>query len=182
LSWDGSAENEEIKVAVLDLSEKELKRPSGEIEFRARRRNSEGSSKASNVIQQTLIAQGLSQTEPRRLVLEVFLNDHKPLTPATVHSQLPDRVNLASVYRTIALFCRLGILTEVDHVLEGRRYELSDNYREHHHHLICRQCGKTEDFEDCAIADVEKLIRRRFRFKVTRHDLRFFGLCQRCQR
>ena len=70
---------------------------------------------------------GYSQTEPRRLVLEVFLDDDKPMTPATVHKRLPSRnINLASVYRAIELFCRLGILTEVDHVSEGRRYELSD--------------------------------------------------------
>ena len=116
-------------------------------------------------------------------MLDVFLDEEKPLTPAAVHRRLPDRsINLASVYRTIELFCRLGVLTEVDHMPEGRRYELSDDYREHHHHLICRECGKTEDFEDCEMEEIEKLIRRRFRFKVTRHDLRFIGVCQRCQK
>ena len=137
---------------------------------------------ATDIIQKTLVVEGYSQTEPRRLVLEVFLDDDKPMTPAAVHKRLPDRsINLASVYRAIELFCRLGILTEVDHVSEGRRYELSDEYREHHHHLICRECGKTEDFQDCGVEKIEKLIRRRFRFQVTRHDLRFIGLCQRCQ-
>ena len=139
--------------------------------------------KSSDIIQRRVVGRGFSKTEPRRLVLEVFLNDDRPLTPAAVHAQLPDRnINLASVYRAIELFCRLGVLTEVDHVPEGRRYELSDDYREHHHHLICQRCGKTEDFEDCEMEEIEKLIRRRFRFQVTRHELRFIGLCGRCQR
>jgi Fur family transcriptional regulator, ferric uptake regulator len=139
--------------------------------------------KASEIIQRRVVGQGFSKTGPRRLVLEVFLNDHRPLTPAAVHKQLPNRnTNLASVYRTIDLFCRLGVLTEVDHVPEGRRYELSDDYREHHHHLICRGCGKTEDFEDCEMEQIERLIKKRFHFQVTRHELRFLGLCQRCQR
>jgi Fe2+ or Zn2+ uptake regulation protein len=30
--------------------------------------------------------------------------------------------------------------------------------------------------------EIEKLIRRRFRFQVTQHELRFLGLCQRCQK
>ena len=138
--------------------------------------------KASSIIQQSLVARGFSQTQPRRLVLEVFLRDAKPLTPAAVHNRLPERnINLASVYRSIELFCRLGVLTKVDYVDEGGRYELSDGYRDHHHHLICQKCGKTEDFKDCALQDIEKLIRRRFRFKVMRHELRFIGLCQRCQ-
>jgi Fur family ferric uptake transcriptional regulator len=139
--------------------------------------------KASEIIQRRVVRQGFSKTGPRRLVLEVFLNDQRPLTPAAVHKQLPNRnINLASVYRAIDLFCRLGVLTEVDHVPEGRRYELSDDYREHHHHLICRSCGKTEDFEDCEMEQIERLIKKRFHFQVTRHELRFLGLCQRCQR
>lgn len=144
---------------------------------------SEVVSKASEIIQKTLVAEGYSQTEPRRQVLEVFLDDDKPLTPAAVHKKLHDRnINLASVYRAIELFCRLGVLTEVDHVAEGQRFELSDEYRGHHHHLICGGCGKTEDIEDCEMEDIEKLISQRFRFKITRHELRFIGLCQRCQR
>jgi Fur family ferric uptake transcriptional regulator len=137
--------------------------------------------KASDIIQRRVVDQGYSKTEPRRLVLEVFLNDERPLTPAVVHGRLPDRrINLASVYRAIDLFCRLGVLMEVDHVSEGRRYELSDEYREHHHHLICRGCGKIQDFEDCFLEEFEKVIRRKAGFRVTRHDLKFFGLCRAC--
>ncbi len=140
-------------------------------------------SKALEIIQKTLVAEGHSQTKPRRQILEAFLDNDKPLTPSAVRKQLPDRnINLASVYRTIELFCRLGVLAEVDHVQEGHRYELSDEYRGHHHHLVCNSCGKTEDFEDCELEGLEKLIRRRFHFEITRHDLRFIGLCQRCQR
>jgi Fur family ferric uptake transcriptional regulator len=153
------------------------------LNFSLRQHNGKRVKKSSDIIQRTLVAEGFNQTEPRRLVLDVFLNEEEPLTPAAVHRRLPDRsINLASVYRAIELFCRLGVLAEVDHVAEGKRYELSDDYREHHHHLICQQCGKTEDFEDCEMEEIEKLIRRRFRFKVMRHDLRFIGVCSRCQK
>lgn len=153
------------------------------LNFSRNGRISDHVSKALEIIQKTLVAEGYSQTEPRRQVLEVFLENDKPLTPAAVHKKLSDRrINLASVYRAIELFCRLGLLTEVDHVAGGQRFELSDDYRGHHHHLICGGCGKTEDFEDCEMEQLEKLIRRRFHFKVTRHDLRFMGLCQSCQR
>jgi Fur family ferric uptake transcriptional regulator len=147
-----------------------------------RQRHSQSAGKALEIIQQTLVAEGHSQTNPRRQVLEVFLENDKPLTPTAVHKRLAGHgINLASVYRAIELFCRVRVLAEVDHVQEGRRYELSDEYRGHHHHLICGGCGKTEDFEDCEMEDLEKLIQRRFHFKVTRHDLRFIGLCRSCQ-
>jgi len=135
------------------------------------------------IMRRTLASQGFSLTGPRRQVLDVFLNESKPLTASKVHRRISNQgTDLASVYRAIDLFCRVGVLTAVDHIPEGRRYELSDDYREHHHHLICRGCGKTEDFEDCEMEEIEKLIRRRFRFQVTQHELRFLGLCQRCQK
>jgi Fur family ferric uptake transcriptional regulator len=149
----------------------------------ARQRRSQNANKALEIIRQTLVAEGHSQTNPRRQVLEVFLGHDKPLTPAAAHKRLADRkINLASVYRAIELFRHKGVLSEVDHVQEGKRYELSDKYRGHHHHLICDGCGNTQDFEDCEMENLEKMIQRRFHFKVTRHDLRFAGLCQRCQR
>lgn len=150
---------------------------------RRSRRLSSRAQKAAEIIAGRLAAQGFSQTEPRRLVLEVFLDNDKPLTPAAAHARVADRrINLASVYRTIELFCGLGVLVEVDHIAEGRRFELSDAYRDHHHHLICQSCGDTEDFEQCEMKEIEKLIKRRLGFAVTRHELRFIGLCRRCQR
>jgi Fur family transcriptional regulator, ferric uptake regulator len=147
-----------------------------------RQRRAENSSKASEIIRQALVAEGHSHTRPRRQVLQVFLDHDKPLTPAAAHKRLADRkVNLASVYRAIELFRRRGVLTEVDHVPGGKRYELSDEYRGHHHHLICDGCGATEDFQDCGLENLEKVVQRRFHFKVVRHDLRLIGLCQRCQ-
>lgn len=151
--------------------------------FGSKRRGPTGTDQRLDIIQRALVPKGFSRTEPRQRVLDVFLSDKQPLTPAAVHRRLSDRsINLVSVYRSIELFCRLGVLTEVDHVPEGKRYELSDQHREHHHHLVCSRCGNTEDFADCDLQALEKIIRQRFNFKVMRHDLRFVGLCQKCQR
>jgi Fur family transcriptional regulator, ferric uptake regulator len=138
--------------------------------------------RTTQIMRQTLRSQGFSLTSPRRQVLDVLFRESKPLTAAEVHRRIskygPD---LVSVYRAIEVFCRVGVLAEVDHVPEGRRYELSDAYRQHHHHLICGNCGQTEDFEDCEMEQIERLIKKRFHFQVTRHELRFLGLCRRCQ-
>jgi Fur family ferric uptake transcriptional regulator len=135
------------------------------------------------ILRRIMAPEGYSLTGPRQRVLGVFLKYSKPLTAAEAHRRLARKnVNLASVYRTIGLFCRLGILTQVDQVAEGRRYELSDEYREHHHHLICRGCAKIEDFEGCFLEDFEQRIRQQARFMVARHELRFLGLCRGCQR
>ena len=133
------------------------------------------------IAQKTLAQQGCRWTVPRREVISVFMRYPLPLTVAEVYRRLHDRqINLVSVYRAIHLFCRLGILTAVDQVDEGRRYELSDGYLAHHHHLICEACGAIQDFEGCFLAEFERQVSRATQFRITRHELRFFGLCQAC--
>jgi Fur family ferric uptake transcriptional regulator len=121
------------------------------------------------------------RTGPRQQVLEVFTRHHLPMTVAEVHRRLRDRrINLVSVYRAIRLYCRVGILAAADQVPEGRRYELSDEHRAHHHHLICEECGTIQDFEGCFLEEFERRVRRQKKFRVLRHELRFFGLCEAC--
>lgn len=132
-------------------------------------------------ISQFLTDKGFRWTKPRQRVLEIFTENHLPLTVAEVYSKLGGlEADMASVYRTIKLFCEHGVLSFVDTVNEGRRYELSDDYREHHHHLICQTCGQIEDFEDCFIGEIEKDIFNKMKFKVMNHDLKFFGRCRKC--
>jgi Fur family ferric uptake transcriptional regulator len=122
-------------------------------------------------------------TQPRQEVLRVFVEHSQPMTVAEVHTRIRIRqINLTSVYRTIHLFRRLGILVLADRVIGGQRFELSDNHRAHHHHLICEQCGSVTDFEDCLIGPFERKIRERTSFVVRRHDLQFYGLCIRCSK
>jgi Fur family ferric uptake transcriptional regulator len=120
---------------------------------------------------------------PRTQVLDVFARHLEPLTVAEVHARLQDsRINLASVYRAIHFFGKIGVLIAADHVAGGRRFELSDEHRPHHHHLICDSCGKVEDFEECALGPIERRIRRQTAFRVRRHELQFYGVCGACVR
>ena len=124
---------------------------------------------------------GLRLTKPRQQVVNVFARERRPLTIAEVHRRVEKgRAHLASVYRAVEALCRLGVLARVDRVDEGQRYELSDRYRKHHHHLICQACGRVEDFEDCAGDAVEKRILKRTRFRVIKHEMRFLGICEAC--
>lgn len=127
-----------------------------------------------------LTERGGRWTRPREKVLEVFLGNRRPLTPREVHRQGGRGVNLASVYRNIHLLRGAGILSSVDRVEEGERFELSERHRDHHHHLICERCGAVEDLEGCLLEDVERRVRKKTRFLITRHELNLFGLCPSC--
>src|SRR3989344_854045 len=105
-----------------------------------------------------------------------------PRTVEEIYSSLKEKnikIDLASVYRNIQLFIRQGVVHEVDFGDGKKRYEpiKKDN---HHHHLICENCGSIEDIplnEKFLINQVEK----KTDFKVQGHFMEFFGHCMNCQ-
>lgn len=90
------------------------------------------------------------------------------------------KLDRASLYRTVALFERLGV---VRRVYIGWKYkvELSDVFTHHHHHLSCRACGKiiaiTEETEVEAFIGA---ISRRHGFRAAAHQLEITGICPGC--
>ena len=67
-----------------------------------------------------------------------------------VHHQLVDansRVSLATIYRTLRLLVEMGFLHELELSEGGHRFELASDDHPDHHHLVCVNCGRTEEFE-----------------------------------
>jgi Fur family ferric uptake transcriptional regulator len=139
-----------------------------------------------DAIPQLLARRGYRITAPRRAVLDALATSQEPRTVAQLHRALGvERVNLVSVYRTVNLLCEVGLVRATDAAQGQRRYELAEPFTAHHHHLICRRCGHIEDLEGCLLeADVlvrlARRVRQSRRFRVTDHELRFFGVCRRC--
>lgn len=139
-----------------------------------------------------LARRGLRLTRPRRAVLQVLARNRGPLTVAEIHEQLDgSHAHRVSVYRTIHLLVRLQLVRSTDAVRPtdadrgSRRYELAEQFTGHHHHLICQGCGRIEDLQGCVLADaaltrLTRYVRRARRFVVSEHEVRLFGLCQRC--
>ncbi len=137
------------------------------------------------VIKHELRQNGFRWTKPRKRVFGIFRKSSGPLTVARVFASLEKQnkdMDLASVYRSIKLFCRQGILVAVDSVAEGKRYELSERFLPHHHHLVCRVCGRTEELEDCLISQIEARAAQTKKFKIESHDLTLTGVCAACQK
>jgi Fur family ferric uptake transcriptional regulator len=119
-----------------------------------------------------------SLTEPRRAVFAA-LRGHEPQTMQQLVVACPG-IDRASVYRTIALFERLGV---VQRLQIGWKYklELTDAFSRHHHHLTCLKCGRIISFDESP--ELERQLRwiaASNRFKVRSHQLEIQGLCSRC--
>ncbi len=123
---------------------------------------------------------GYRLTQPRRELVKILTG--YPLTVQEMQSALQKKnikVDLASLYRSIALFIEMGIVRVVELGENKRRYEIVDK-NNHHHHLICNKCGSIKDIK----MDEQSLLRevkKQSQFLVDHHHLEFFGLCSKCQ-
>jgi Fur family transcriptional regulator, ferric uptake regulator len=87
---------------------------------------------------------GQRYTGRRRRLIEILARARQPLSiPEILHG----RRGLAqsSVYRNLSDLVDAGVVRRVMTADESGKYELSEDLTEHHHHLICSICGRTED-------------------------------------
>jgi Fe2+ or Zn2+ uptake regulation protein len=135
-----------------------------------------------------LSRQGLRLTLPRRAVVDVLVQHTAPLSVAEIHARLNNRrINPVSVYRTVRLLVELKLVRVADESKGTQRFELAEAFRGHHHHLVCQECGQVEDLDGCWLGQemldaLNRRVQRLRRFRVTAHDLKLFGRCQRCSR
>lgn len=124
-------------------------------------------------------------TPQRQVVLQVLAagGDHH-LSAEEIHEQArirqPD-IGLATVYRTLELFENLGVVSRLE-VGGETRFELNRERDLHyHHHLICLNCGRIQEFREDLLDEVERRVEGETGFTIIDHNLRFFGYCRHCR-
>lgn len=122
---------------------------------------------------------GSSLTKTRKLVFDLLLNQ-EPQSMQVVVKRAEGKVDRATIYRTIELFERLGIVHRLN---IGWKYkvELSDVFQGHHHHFYCTNCSKTYSLP--ANSMLETMIDSmavKDGFAPRGHQLEVYGLCQNC--
>lgn len=129
-------------------------------------------------------------THQRKVVLEVFVdNPGCHLSAEEVHDILKQKsadIGLATVYRSLELLCAkdIDILQKIEFGDGCSRYELNvtEPNTHQHHHLICTKCKKVMEFSEDMLDTLETDIMEKCGFKVTDHQVKFFGLCKECQK
>ena len=91
-----------------------------------------------------------------------------------------DQIGLTTVYRTLQTLTDAG---EVDSV---RREDGESIYRrcgtdEHHHHLVCRDCGWSVEIENDEVEEWAARAALRHGFSDVSHDIEVFGICSDCR-
>ncbi len=131
-------------------------------------------------LQAALRDRGFYSTEGRLGLLALLKSAHKPLSVPAIAARLGNHLDEVNVYRALEALSAKGLLTRSDVRRGGAHYEFA--HGDHHHHLICNDCGKTEDFEFCEDKGLERRALRGSRTfaSIQTHALEFFGTCQRC--
>ncbi|WP_322801285.1 Fur family transcriptional regulator [Thermoflexus sp.] len=133
-------------------------------------------------IRRTLRQHGCRATPQRVVILEALRSSGRHMTAEEIHAAVRDRfpaMDLSTVYRTLRLFTRLGLLER--HVLgEGRIvYEWRD--RPSHGHLRCRSCHQIFHLEESVLEDLRQELQSRLGLPVEQITLSALGLCSRCR-
>ena len=121
----------------------------------------------------TLRSNGYKITPNRKNVLNVLMNNKRPLTLNDIQ-RLCKKTDFAAIYRVMNLFSSLGIVNEVKLLDKQVHYELMEG--DHHHHVICQVCGKIDRIDLCIVSKAQKLTQ----YKITSHTLEFKGICPDC--
>ncbi|MFZ7133865.1 MAG: Fur family transcriptional regulator [Eubacteriales bacterium] len=128
---------------------------------------------------------GYKLTPQRRYILDVVLQyDHHHLNIDEIYTEVkksyPD-IGIATIYRTVQLFEEIGLLSKQYFDDGCYRYELAEGTKGHnHHHLICNRCGNVIEIQDNYFQVLEHHIEKEKKFKITNHNVTFYGLCQNC--
>ncbi|MFB4166174.1 Fur family transcriptional regulator [Alteribacillus sp. JSM 102045] len=125
--------------------------------------------------------EGFKFTGKREQLLHLFAEEKRYLSAKEVLAAMQKMypgVSFDTVYRNLALFEEMGILEMTE--LEGeKRFRFSCSTTEHHHHLICLECGKTRQIHSCPMDWIEESVEGDF--EVTSHKFEIYGYCTDCQ-
>jgi Fur family transcriptional regulator, ferric uptake regulator len=125
---------------------------------------------------------GHKVTKARQTILEVLESHHEHLTSAQVVDEVAQRdssIGRASVFRALDLFTQLAIVrpTYIESSMSPHYVLLPDG---HHHHIICMQCHRVIEFQDCGLSELADRLEVEFDVQLTGHLLEFYGICKNC--
>ena len=135
-------------------------------------------------LQQAVGQRGIRLTRQRRVILQVMddAEQHLDVDQILERAQRMDSgVALVTVYRTIELLKKHGLIDELDLLhLRGDRHYYETHGPRDHIHVACLRCGKVREFESRLYEQLKQQIARDFHMKVTVSRTEVGGYCAEC--
>ncbi|MBX6333420.1 MAG: transcriptional repressor [Gemmatimonadaceae bacterium] len=126
----------------------------------------------------------LPVTPQRLAIAEVVLSPDRHRSADEIAQELRARgvaVGTATVYRTLEVLVRSGLVVERDFGEGFKRYESARDMPQHEH-LLCTVCGRVVEFQDERLDRMSTLLAEMHGFARQSHRLVIYGVCPECQR
>lgn len=134
-------------------------------------------------VHEVLARAGLKRGGARERVIDLLAGQPCALSAVQIEDALREQgtpTGRASIYRVLELLGEHGLVDRVA-VRHGQSmFERAAADGEHHHHLLCEQCGRLVAFDDPGLERAIDSLSERLGVRVEHHDVVLHGACQRC--
>lgn len=136
------------------------------------------------LIEKKLKDSGYKLTNQRKAIIEVLV-EHKDQFISAEEIYIKSRekqpdTNFSTIYRNLAIFENIGIIHNTRIGDDASVYEIMD-MDTHHHHIICKGCGKTEVIDFCPLDEMLAGLKTKD-FTLTDHKFELYGYCKECEK
>jgi Fur family ferric uptake transcriptional regulator len=125
----------------------------------------------------------LPVTAQRLAIAEVMLTSERHLSAEELERELETRgvsVGTATVYRTLEVLVRSGLVVERDFAEGFKRYEPARGIPQHEH-LLCTVCGRVREFRDERLERMTTVLAEQGGYVRQSHRLVIYGICEACR-
>ncbi|WP_099467583.1 Fur family transcriptional regulator [Konateibacter massiliensis] len=123
----------------------------------------------------------LKQTKKRNLIISILEEATAPLTAEEIMelSSKEIKMSFSTVYRALNALAERNIVTKTVHQ-DGKLYYKIQTHS-HQHILKCIKCSECISIDACPLESLEANLCAETDYKITGHNLEFFGVCPKCQ-
>ena len=132
-----------------------------------------------------LLARGVRITAQRRLLVNIMQDSTRHLDAAQlleIARQHDAEIDRATVYRTIALLKRHGLIDELDLMhIEGEKHFYEARTNRDHCHMACFRCGAVMEYASPTFEKLKREMAEQSDFSIRVIRLEVGGLCKVCR-
>jgi Fur family ferric uptake transcriptional regulator len=126
---------------------------------------------------------GYRLTPQRMMIVSAIEKSDDHISAEEIYAQVVAKyphVNISTVYRSLELLKRLGLVTETD--FGGGRLRYHPVGKGHHHHLVCQECGAIIALDESLLSSLKNALLREYKFSADLRHLAIFGRCVNCSK
>ncbi len=125
---------------------------------------------------------GIKATPQRLAIYNILKNTKSHPSAETIYKGLSKQfptMSLATVYKTLGLLSRIGLIQEINVGEDSFRYDANTAP---HPHIVCLKCKRVDDVDGYDVPQSYDTVAKNTHYKILSHQLYFYGYCPECKK